>query len=72
MEEKPKRQPGSARQNAPCLLCDGTDFMWGLTVGDHPRGRLYVRSDGAGWGEGVELRARICNGCGNVQLFVKG
>ena len=69
-QEKPKRT-GDVREN-PCPICGTTSYIWGVTVGEGPRQRLYTRPDGAGWGEGKEMVTRECNRCGNVQLFTKG
>ncbi|MBL8119788.1 MAG: hypothetical protein J0L63_20085 [Anaerolineae bacterium] len=58
-------------QNTPCPICGGRSFTWGLSVGESPTQRLYARPDGAGWGEGRELRTRECHDCGNVQFFTR-
>lgn len=66
-EEKPKSL--TSLREAPCPICSGMKYTWGITVGESPSQRLYTRPDGLGWGEGREMRTRECDTCGNVQLF---
>jgi hypothetical protein len=69
-DPKPKNRPGTEGR---CPLCGGGDFTWGFftpgllrfkTEQDNP----WVQW--TGWG-GAEVRARACNGCDNLQLFLR-
>jgi len=69
MADKKKREPKNKREfpvnadDIPCHLCGGTDFEWGQISHAY-----YVRSF---WSlHGKELRARVCQSCGNVQTFI--
>lgn len=55
-----------------CPMCGCERFTWGHVRG---RSRLKFLSDSAGLVEksidmlGLQVKARLCNDCGNVQLF---
>jgi predicted RNA-binding Zn-ribbon protein involved in translation (DUF1610 family) len=69
--EKPKRRPQFDPNDFPCPVCGQADYVWGLTVGEGPTQRLYIRPDESGWGEGKILYTRECLSCGNVLMFTR-
>jgi ribosomal protein S27AE len=64
-------EAGSAARNS-CPLCGSDKFTWGLVRGER---RLRFKSDDAGWLAkniaigGLEIKAKKCASCGNIQLF---
>ncbi len=65
MDEKPKRRSSTA----PCPICGGSSYLWGKTS-RNDAGWLGFKADDHPWlMPGREVRARECQGCGNVQLF---
>jgi hypothetical protein len=70
---KDAEEVGSAPCN-PCPLCGSDRFTWGVAVGHYP---FKFHPDNAGWLTkhtaifgGQEIKARRCDSCGNIQLFV--
>ncbi len=70
----PVTHPGATQ---PCPICAGTSFRWGwLESGLYGAGKgpaaakepRYVRQK-TRFGEFIGLRARLCEGCGHVQIF---
>lgn len=60
----------------PCVICQSTEFVWGHPASengvwfkaDEPIGSVLGEQSGFGV---YGLAARVCRGCGNVQLFMK-
>ncbi len=69
MNEKPKNDRISDPHYAPCPICGSTNYRWGLP--SSTGGVYFCESDFAPLGNNEGLRARACNSCGNVQLFLK-
>jgi hypothetical protein len=60
------------RLQPPCPICQGMTFTWGqLNTGSMIM--VFTPHDASGWSklfsQGEPLEARMCEGCGNVQLF---
>ncbi len=65
-QEKPKRH---SMTKGACPICGGTSYIWGKTS-RNDAGWLGFKADDHPWlMPGREVRARECQGCGNVQLF---
>ena len=60
-------------RNRECPCCGGSEFVWGFcNPGGH--GLTFKTDDDSWWVRntilgGVEVKARACKACGNVQLF---
>ncbi len=54
----------------PCPNCGGQSYQWGVL---NSEGGVWFKDDGSfnplGWG--TSLKARLCNQCGNVQIFTR-
>jgi len=52
----------------PCPNCGAESYSWGIL---NSNGGVWYKQDDAMslWGKG--LRARLCNVCGNVQIFLR-
>ncbi len=62
------------RLQPPCPLCSGTIFRWGRLTAGHDHVRLQL--DGASFVDallqiGGIMKVRVCDTCGNVQLFLE-
>ena len=73
MSEQPERDQ-SLRRTRPCPICGGLDFRWG-TVGTGGIGPMFNEDETPpgffSRRRTVELVARECALCGNVQWFTK-
>lgn len=62
------------RLQPPCPYCGGTTFVWGNPIG-HSNPVVFIQ-DGLSWrdlwrqGKDTQMRARVCETCGGVQLFL--
>jgi ribosomal protein S27AE len=69
MDQEPiNRDP----REKPCPICGQSDFSWGTTITRYapPDEYLYFRPEGSTHEDGdISLYARMCNRCGNVQVF---
>ena len=64
--------PTNEHQNNPCFLCGKMNYTWGILQG---RSRLMFGADSENWSARLFapreiVRARHCDTCGNLQLFV--
>jgi hypothetical protein len=62
---------GSAARNS-CPMCGSDRFTWGMATGQYP---MKFNTDDASWLAkaffgGQKVKARRCDSCGNIQLFV--
>jgi hypothetical protein len=59
------------RLQPPCPICQGMTFKWGRI--NTSGASVFISNDSHGLskilGVGEMLEARMCEGCGNVQLF---
>jgi hypothetical protein len=64
---KDAEEAGSAARTS-CPLCGNDKYTWGVAGGFHA---LMFTPDNAGFfSSPKKLKARRCDSCGNVQLFV--
>ncbi len=72
MTDKPKRKRSlffDDPDDNPCPICGESYFRWGTPTSN---GGVYFSTSGHGFlGKNEGLRARVCDICGNVQLFLK-
>jgi hypothetical protein len=70
----PAYEGETQRLQPPCPLCGGTVFNWGkIRSGGNPA-LLTLEGDSfwsAMFGIGGVVRARVCDMCGNIQLFLE-
>jgi ATP-dependent Clp protease ATP-binding subunit ClpC len=62
----------TARETPSCPSCGGDNFTWGMPQGFKPLRFLSDSSTGLAkfFSAGQKIKARKCDSCGNVQLFV--
>ena len=63
-------EPVSKLEKLPCPICGGLAYSWGNVVANG----LTFKSIKASWlskmvSAGWDLPARICDACGNIQVF---
>jgi hypothetical protein len=69
----PAEKSGSGSEGNSCPLCGNSRFTWGKAMGHYPQ---KFKPDDSGWLAkntafgGMEIKARRCDSCGNIQLFV--
>lgn len=67
MGNKPEHDDANPREVKPCTVCGSVDYEWGRLASDY---LVLFKRPGA-LGKSIEMRARRCLGCGNVQLFTQ-
>jgi|688.fasta_scaffold672497_2 hypothetical protein len=73
MSKQSHEDAGSGNECNRCLMCGNDRFTWGKAVGHYQQ---KFKSDDSGWITkntvfgGQRIRARKCDACGNIQLFV--
>ncbi len=66
----PEEQLGSSA----CLYCGSTEFTWGNLRDTYRGGKVAFRPDGPVFtivSTNENVRARKCEGCGNIQCFTE-
>ena len=61
-------------QETPCPICGGQSYIWGNTQGYYAL--KFKPDDASFWAKmtvlgGSDVRSRMCNKCGNIQLFAR-
>jgi len=68
---------GQSSAGSPCHICGGNAYSWGSLKDSGQLFAITFVEDGNSLTNaafltiGEEARARLCNGCGNIQLFAQ-
>jgi hypothetical protein len=63
----------AVNRSKPCLICEGTNYVWGRLVGDGLR--FLKKNEGflmEAFTNGDKIIARRCQTCRNIQIFEEG
>ncbi len=61
----------NTQNETPCPVCGKTSYLWSKVIG---RDLQYIPPEAFFWEtmlRGGIIPARLCNNCGNIQLFAK-